>query len=217
MTRLASVGSDLQMELYGLHKIATEGPCREQPPMALKVYHSNFLVEKNTMILLSLFGNLELSLLPLQPFHRLVWSKSFSFSSTLDCLQLLCMSDRGHWLRCARNAWQRLGNMSPEAAMEQYIALVLERAPGWMEEKPSVVETGGISFTWSLDMLNRGKGIFWVYSPNKYRNMDRKNNLQEFHGCWHGKLHDQGHLGPPELFQGSSDFNFPCWNLEVHK
>jgi hypothetical protein len=28
--------------------------------------------------------------------------------------------------------------MSPEAAMEQYIALVLERAPGWMEEKPSV-------------------------------------------------------------------------------
>ncbi|KAL3571501.1 hypothetical protein D5086_025405 [Populus alba] len=76
--RLASVGSDLQMELYGLHKIATEGPCREQPPMALKV------------------------------------------------------SARAKW-----NAWQRLGNMSPEAAMEQYIALVLERAPGWMEEKPS--------------------------------------------------------------------------------
>ncbi|KAG6747637.1 hypothetical protein POTOM_047527 [Populus tomentosa] len=71
--RLASVGSDLQMELYGLHKIATEGPCREQPPMALKV------------------------------------------------------SARAKWL----------GNMSPEAAMEQYIALVLERAPGWMEEKPS--------------------------------------------------------------------------------
>ncbi|KAF9668492.1 hypothetical protein SADUNF_Sadunf14G0009300 [Salix dunnii] len=47
------------------------------------------------------------------------------------------MSDRGHWLRCARNAWQRLGSMSPEAAMEQYIALVLERAPGWMEDKPS--------------------------------------------------------------------------------
>ncbi|XP_011028919.1 PREDICTED: acyl-CoA-binding domain-containing protein 3-like isoform X3 [Populus euphratica] len=76
--RLASVGSDLQMELYGLHKIATEGPCREHPPMALKV------------------------------------------------------SARAKW-----NAWQRLGNMSPEAAMEQYIALVLERAPGWMEEKPS--------------------------------------------------------------------------------
>ncbi|KAL9386029.1 hypothetical protein Peur_023039 [Populus x canadensis] len=76
--RLASVGSDLQMELYGLHKIATEGPCREQPPMALKV------------------------------------------------------SARAKW-----NAWQRLGNMSPEAAMEQYIALVLEKAPGWMEEKPS--------------------------------------------------------------------------------
>ncbi|KAJ6399953.1 hypothetical protein OIU84_015580 [Salix udensis] len=76
--RLASAGSDLQMELYGLHKIATEGPCREQPPMALKV------------------------------------------------------SARAKW-----NAWQRLGSMSPEAAMEQYIALLLERAPGWMEDKPS--------------------------------------------------------------------------------
>ncbi|XP_043809321.1 acyl-CoA-binding domain-containing protein 3 isoform X3 [Manihot esculenta] len=34
---LTSAGNDVQMELYGLHKIATEGPCREQPPMALKV------------------------------------------------------------------------------------------------------------------------------------------------------------------------------------
>ncbi|KAJ6722308.1 ACYL-COA-BINDING PROTEIN ACBP [Salix koriyanagi] len=76
--RLASAGSDLQMELYGLHKIATEGPCREQPPMALKV------------------------------------------------------SARAKW-----NAWQRLGSMSPEAAMEQYIAVLLERAPGWMKDKPS--------------------------------------------------------------------------------
>jgi len=48
------------------------------------------------------------------------------------------MSDRGNWLRCARNAWQRLGNMSPEAAMEQYIVLVSDRAPGWMEDKPGV-------------------------------------------------------------------------------
>lgn len=29
------LGSDVQMELYGLHKVATEGPCHEQPPMAL--------------------------------------------------------------------------------------------------------------------------------------------------------------------------------------
>nr|AFZ62129.1 acyl-CoA binding protein 3B [Vernicia fordii]AFZ62130.1 acyl-CoA binding protein 3B [Vernicia fordii] len=73
---LTSVGSDVQMELYGLHKVATEGPCREQPPMALKV------------------------------------------------------AARAKW-----NAWQRLGNMNPEVAMEQYVALVSDKVPGWMEDK----------------------------------------------------------------------------------
>ncbi|KAB5568879.1 hypothetical protein DKX38_002672 [Salix brachista] len=85
--RFARAGSDVQMKLYGLHKVATEGTCLQHPPMALKV------------------------------------------SARAKC-------DRGQWLRCARNAWQRLGNMSPEAAMEQYIALVSDRAPGWMEDKP---------------------------------------------------------------------------------
>ncbi|KAJ4836581.1 hypothetical protein Tsubulata_039792 [Turnera subulata] len=76
--RLGSTGggNDVQMELYGLHKVATEGPCHEQPPMPLKV------------------------------------------------------SARAKW-----NAWQRLGNMSPEVAMERYIALVSDQVPGWMEEK----------------------------------------------------------------------------------
>lgn len=34
---LTSSGSDLQLELYGLHKVVTEGPCRQQAPMPLKV------------------------------------------------------------------------------------------------------------------------------------------------------------------------------------
>lgn len=34
---MAGVGNDVQMDLYGLHKIATEGPCREPQPMALKL------------------------------------------------------------------------------------------------------------------------------------------------------------------------------------
>lgn len=34
---MAGVGSDLKMDLYGLHKIATEGPCRDSQPMALKL------------------------------------------------------------------------------------------------------------------------------------------------------------------------------------
>ncbi|KAJ9166311.1 hypothetical protein P3X46_021085 [Hevea brasiliensis] len=76
---LTSLGNDVQMELYGLHKVATEGPCREQPPMALKV------------------------------------------------------AARAKW-----NAWQRLGNMNQEVAMEQYIALVSDKVPGWMEDKSTV-------------------------------------------------------------------------------
>ncbi|KAJ6404931.1 hypothetical protein OIU84_012996 [Salix udensis] len=88
--RFASAGSDVQMKLYGLHKVATEGTCLQQPPMVLKV------------------------------------------------------SARAKW-----NAWQRLGNMSPEAAMEQYIALVSDRAPGWMEDKP-----GGDSKPGSSEVTN---------------------------------------------------------------
>ncbi|XP_044511929.1 acyl-CoA-binding domain-containing protein 3-like [Mangifera indica] len=67
--------SDVKMELYGLHKIATEGPCREPQPIPLMV------------------------------------------------------SARAKW-----NAWQRLGNMNPEEAMEQYVKLLSDRVPGWMEE-----------------------------------------------------------------------------------
>ncbi|KAK8601128.1 hypothetical protein V6N13_059141 [Hibiscus sabdariffa] len=66
--------NDVQMELYGLHKIATEGPCREPQPLAFMI------------------------------------------------------SSRSKW-----NAWQRLGNMNPEAAMEQYVTLLSDKVPGWME------------------------------------------------------------------------------------
>lgn len=67
--------SDVQMELYALHKIATEGPCRDPQPMPLM------------------------------------------------------LSARSKW-----NAWQKLGNMNPEEAMEQYIALLSDRVPGWQKE-----------------------------------------------------------------------------------
>ncbi|XVF36389.1 hypothetical protein REPUB_Repub19eG0054500 [Reevesia pubescens] len=72
---LEGLGNDVRMELYGLHKIATEGPCREPQPLAFMI------------------------------------------------------SSRSKW-----NAWQTLGNMNPEAAMEQYVALLSERVPGWMED-----------------------------------------------------------------------------------
>ncbi|KAG0486093.1 hypothetical protein HPP92_008188 [Vanilla planifolia] len=72
---LARLGSDAQMDLYGLHKVATEGPCYESQPLPLKVVS---------------------------------WTR---------------------W-----NAWQKLGSMTPVAAMEQYIILLSKCIPGWMEE-----------------------------------------------------------------------------------
>ncbi|KAL3371845.1 hypothetical protein AABB24_008404 [Solanum stoloniferum] len=35
---MENLGSELMMQLYGLQKIAMEGPCHEPQPMALKVY-----------------------------------------------------------------------------------------------------------------------------------------------------------------------------------
>ncbi|XP_057779929.1 acyl-CoA-binding domain-containing protein 3-like isoform X2 [Salvia miltiorrhiza] len=44
--RLVRLGSDVQMQLYGLHKIALEGPCLEPQPMALMVSSRTKWVEK---------------------------------------------------------------------------------------------------------------------------------------------------------------------------
>ncbi|XP_073138468.1 acyl-CoA-binding domain-containing protein 3-like isoform X2 [Henckelia pumila] len=69
----AKLDGDKKTLLYGLHKVAVEGPCREPQPMALLV------------------------------------------------------SSRAKW-----NAWQKLGNMSPEEAMEKYIRILSESVPHWM-------------------------------------------------------------------------------------
>lgn len=37
-----------------------------------------------------------------------------------------------------RHAWQRLGNMSPETAMEEYISLLTDSIPGWMVHQTTV-------------------------------------------------------------------------------
>ncbi|XP_010920160.1 uncharacterized protein [Elaeis guineensis] len=74
---LSKLSSDVQMQLYGLQKVATEGPCYESQPLALKV------------------------------------------------------SARAKW-----HAWQKLGNMNPDMAMEQYMTILSENIPGWIEGKP---------------------------------------------------------------------------------
>ncbi|KAM0942381.1 putative acyl-CoA-binding protein, ACBP [Dioscorea sansibarensis] len=72
---LSKLGGDVRMRLYGLRKVAIEGPCYQPQPMALKI------------------------------------------------------SARAKW-----QAWQKLGNMNPEVAMEQYINLLSESIPEWMEQ-----------------------------------------------------------------------------------
>ncbi|XP_074563283.1 uncharacterized protein LOC141819920 [Curcuma longa] len=79
MDAVLRLSNELQMQLYGLRKVAIEGPCYELQPMALKV------------------------------------------------------SSRSKW-----HAWQRLGNMDPEVAMELYISHLTENVPEWIAEKSSV-------------------------------------------------------------------------------
>ncbi|KAJ8537879.1 hypothetical protein K7X08_014419 [Anisodus acutangulus] len=78
-----NLGSELMMQLYGLQKIAMEGPCHEPQPMALKVYA------------------------------------------------------RAKW-----NAWQKMGSMNPEVAMEQYIKLLSDHVPRWTHHSKDDCEVG---------------------------------------------------------------------------
>ncbi|XP_042388426.1 acyl-CoA-binding domain-containing protein 2-like isoform X2 [Zingiber officinale] len=70
----AKVSNDVQLQLYGLYKIATEGPCTVPQPSALK------------------------------------------------------LTARAKW-----NAWQRLGTMPPEDAMQKYIVIINELYPSWAD------------------------------------------------------------------------------------
>ncbi|CAI0464865.1 unnamed protein product [Linum tenue] len=99
--KLASIGSDVQMELYGLHKLVTEGPCHEQPPMALK------------------------------------------------------LSARAKW-----NSWQKLGNMDPEVAMEQYVTLLSDNVPRWTDEK-----SVGVGTSLSSEAVESGDSAADISSP----------------------------------------------------
>ncbi|KAL3630716.1 Acyl-CoA-binding domain-containing protein 1 [Castilleja foliolosa] len=71
------VSNDVQLQLYGLYKIATEGPCSAPQPSAIK------------------------------------------------------MTARAKW-----QAWQKLGTMPPEDAMQKYIDIVFELYPTWADGAP---------------------------------------------------------------------------------
>ncbi|WMV20758.1 hypothetical protein MTR67_014143 [Solanum verrucosum] len=72
--RSHKVSNEVQLQLYGLYKIATEGPCTAPQPSALK------------------------------------------------------MTARAKW-----QAWQKLGAMPPEDAMEKYLDIVTELFPSWLD------------------------------------------------------------------------------------
>ncbi|KAG6544872.1 hypothetical protein Mapa_013562 [Marchantia paleacea] len=105
------VSNDTQLLLYGLYKLATEGPCSTPQPSAYK------------------------------------------------------MSARAKW-----NAWQKLGNIGPEEAMNRYIAVVSEMSPGWnkglpqAEEQPQsstdgeAVQRGGMGPVFSSLVMNEEGG-----------------------------------------------------------
>ncbi|ESQ54482.1 hypothetical protein EUTSA_v10025574mg [Eutrema salsugineum] len=78
------VPSDVQQQLYGLYKIATEGPCTAPQPSALK------------------------------------------------------MTARAKW-----QAWQKLGAMPPEEAMEKYIEIVTQLYPTWLDGGVRAGSRGG--------------------------------------------------------------------------
>ncbi|XP_056161190.1 acyl-CoA-binding domain-containing protein 5-like isoform X2 [Syzygium oleosum] len=71
---ISGIHGEPTAKLYGLHKVALEGPCGDRRPMAFRV------------------------------------------------------SARAKW-----NAWRQLGNTSPEVAMEEYINLLSEKFPNWMQ------------------------------------------------------------------------------------
>ncbi|CAI8598529.1 unnamed protein product [Vicia faba] len=77
------VSNDIQLQLYGLYKIATEGPCSTPQPSPLK------------------------------------------------------MTARSKW-----QAWQKLGAMPPEDAMQKYIDIVSELYPTWLDGAPLRSKTG---------------------------------------------------------------------------
>lgn len=70
----SKVSNELQLQLYGLYKVAIEGPCTAPQPSAIKI------------------------------------------------------TARAKW-----NAWQKLGAMPPEEAMQKYIMLVTEVYPNWAD------------------------------------------------------------------------------------
>ncbi|XP_008808635.2 acyl-CoA-binding domain-containing protein 3-like [Phoenix dactylifera] len=136
---VSRLSTDTQMQLYGLQKVATEGPCYELQPMALKV------------------------------------------------------AARSKW-----SAWQRLGSMEPEVAMEQYINLLSESMPGWRGEKPGDEAKHNDGNDSPIAVVS-GKGTPDSSSLSFYQPNSLTESLSEDSSCTQG---DSVSGGPKPLKQG---------------
>ncbi|EEF36122.1 acyl-CoA-binding domain-containing protein 1 [Ricinus communis] len=97
------VSTDVQLQLYGLYKIATEGPCSAPPPSAIK------------------------------------------------------MTARAKW-----QAWQKLGALPPEDAMQKYIDIVTELYPSWASGS-TIKRKGGGGDSQSTDAKGPMGPVFSTY------------------------------------------------------
>ncbi|KAK9122195.1 hypothetical protein Syun_019812 [Stephania yunnanensis] len=112
----AKVSSEVQLQLYGLYKISTEGPCNAPQPSPLK------------------------------------------------------MTARAKW-----NAWQKLGTMHPEEAMQKYIEIVTELYPTWASGSTSKSADGDGDF----DSSNSGaKGTMGPVFSSLVYDEEPENQLQ---------------------------------------
>ncbi|GER34294.1 acyl-CoA-binding domain-containing protein 1 [Striga asiatica] len=96
----AKVSNDIQLQLYGLYKIATEGPCSAPQPSALKM-------TARAKCMLNHFSEA----------HETIFTSKVSDYSDVR----------------SRQAWQKLGTMPPEEAMENYIDIITELYPTWAD------------------------------------------------------------------------------------
>ncbi|XP_039134462.1 LOW QUALITY PROTEIN: acyl-CoA-binding domain-containing protein 1-like [Dioscorea cayenensis subsp. rotundata] len=128
--RMASkVSNELQLQLYGLYKVAIEGPCTTPQPSAIK------------------------------------------------------MTARAKW-----NAWQKLGDMPPEEAMQKYIMLVTELYPNWAGNSSSARDEGAVGSASSSDKGHMGP----VFSSFIYEEeVDNDLKLDAIHvSAREGKMED---------------------------
>ncbi|KAG6481554.1 hypothetical protein ZIOFF_058158 [Zingiber officinale] len=165
---VCKLSNEVQLQLYGLHKVATEGPCYGPKPMALMVsarskwlmlslddagfdYHGPVLQTSvgavgrcakpgdnqtchaaHVASRVAVVASLSMSVISLADVAQESQDAHRSYLDVHGSSDNLLEHERPSRIYFPRHAWQRLGNMSPGAAMEEYISLLANSIPGWI-------------------------------------------------------------------------------------